>query len=92
MVRLAPRDQQLIVPLGHVDEVPPAIRVEGTEGTASAVLRALRVAGTSLSKAEIVAMTEMDDAQWTRTIRELVGVGAVLQEGERRGARYRLPR
>jgi uncharacterized protein YhaN len=92
VVRLAPRDQHLLVPLGQADESPPPIRVEDAEGGKQAVLRALRSSGTTLSKAEIVAVTGMDDVLWTKTIRELVGVGAVLQEGERRGARYRLPR
>jgi len=90
-VRLAPRDQHLLVPLGQADEAPPPIRVDDAEGGKQAVLRALRSSGMSLSKAEIVAVTGMDDVLWTKTIRELVGVGAVLQEGERRGARYRLP-
>jgi uncharacterized protein YhaN len=91
IVRLAPRDQHLAVPLGQVGEAPTMISGDDAGSDVQAVLRALRSTGTSLTKAEIVAMTGMNDAQWTKTIRELVGVGAVLQEGERRGARYRLP-
>jgi len=42
------------------------------------------------SRADVLAATGISAAQWTAAIRALLATSAVIQTGERRGARYRL--
>lgn len=75
----------------------PAGRVPrpGTRGDdpAKAILDAARDAGgRALAKAELLELSGVEHGVWTSTIRALVAQGDLVQEGERRGARYRLPR
>jgi hypothetical protein len=42
------------------------------------------------SRADVLAATGISAAQWTAAIRALLASGAIVQSGERRGARYHL--
>jgi biotin operon repressor len=46
--------------------------------------------GRVCSRAELLAATGISEADWTWAIRQLKEEGLVVQEGEKRGARYRL--
>ena len=54
------------------------------------VREALRESGDALGRSDLVACTGMPDCAWEPTIRRLVESGTVLQEGAKRGAKYRL--
>lgn len=88
VVRLAARDhdaEALTASGGY------AARSDGEgDAPAQAVLQALRDASRPLSKAEILAFGGVDESSWARVIRTLVDSGAVRQDGQKRGARYRL--
>jgi hypothetical protein len=58
---------------------------------AAAILECLGRSATPLGRAEILAETGITDIDWTTTIRSLVGEGRVIQEGQKRGTKYRLP-
>jgi hypothetical protein len=45
--------------------------------------------GRDHSRAEILENTGINEADWTWAIRQLKEQGEVVQQGERRGARYR---
>jgi uncharacterized protein YhaN len=63
------------------------------EEAAQAILDALREAGgRALAKSELLELSGVAEAAWTSTIRTLVARGVLVQEGQRRGARYRLCR
>jgi hypothetical protein len=42
------------------------------------------------SRADVLATTGISATQWTAAIRALLAASAVIQTGERRGARYQL--
>jgi hypothetical protein len=54
------------------------------------VLEAIRSAGRPLGKSEILARARIDGAAWWSTIGSLRRRALVIQEGDRRGATYRL--
>jgi len=71
---------------------------EGTTGTpssgeewAESILSALRQSEEPMSRSQLLEATGMPSNAWNRIIRSLKDQGAVVQEGERRGATYRLP-
>jgi predicted type IV restriction endonuclease len=74
------------------DDATASRRHEARVGSASEygamVLEALRVAAQPLGRADLVTLTGMPDDVWSLTIRHLLDQGAVIQEGERRGAKY----
>ncbi|MGH8980671.1 MAG: ATP-binding protein, partial [Acidimicrobiales bacterium] len=76
VVRLEPRRH---------DGAPP------TNGAATErLLAALEESdGQGLGKAELMARSGVSESQWPTAIRALVRRGSVVQEGEKRGARYR---
>ena len=41
------------------------------------------------AKADVLAATSITDGQWNAAIADLIAVGRVERQGERRGARYR---
>lgn len=43
------------------------------------------------AKADVLAATGITDGQWNTAIAELLAAGRVERQGERRGARYRVP-
>jgi|GEM_PF-139871 len=56
---------------------------------AKRVLACLQQAARPLGKSEILSETALDEARWPATVRHLLEAGLVVQEGARRGARYR---
>ena len=88
VVRLSPRDHDAAAPAASVGY--PAGADGETEPASQAVLRALSDASRPLSKAELLASGAIDESSWSRAIRSLVDSGAVRQDGQKRGARYRL--
>lgn len=74
-----------VPPVAGTPEVPVA-------DTAQRVLLVLRQSATALGKQEILASTEVAEAEWGRTIRALLDSGQVEQIGVRRGAVYRVHR
>ncbi|HCF57161.1 MAG TPA: hypothetical protein DFS52_04070, partial [Myxococcales bacterium] len=66
------------------------------EEAAEAVLEALRAAAEPLSKSEVLEAIErqrglqLGTSAWNATIKALKEQNAVVQEGEKKGARYRL--
>jgi hypothetical protein len=64
----------------------------GEAGSWSArVVECLRAAGTPLGRAEVISRSGLPGGLWQATIASLVAAGRVVREGEKRGARYRLP-
>jgi len=61
------------------------------DDVAERILACLRGAGSPLGRREICDRGQIDERAWPTAIRALVGQRLVIQEGERRGARYRLP-
>ncbi len=55
------------------------------------VVGCLGAARAPLGKSEIILQSGLPDGLWQATITSLVTEGRVLREGEKRGARYRLP-
>lgn len=84
VVRLSPRRHEGRAHAG--DGSGP--KVSSAEARVLAVLRA--AGGRSLGKAEVMAMSGVPASTWPAVIRALVRRGSLVQEGERRGARYRL--
>lgn len=79
VVRLEPRRH----------DVPPPD--DGPMSAEERIVAALRASGgRSLAKADLVASSGVPESKWATTIRSLVRQGSLVQEGERRGARYRL--
>jgi DNA repair exonuclease SbcCD ATPase subunit len=78
-------------PAGSPDKDVPGERRRrnGVAADSARVLACLRQAGRPLGRSEILAATGLDEARWPATIRHLLDTGQVLQEGARRGARYR---
>jgi uncharacterized protein YhaN len=96
VVRLDARDHDLpLVSAGGAEELvvdPSPRRKDDDPSNAQAVLEALRNAGQPLSKAQLVPMSGIAEASWPQVIRALLDRGVVVQEGQKRGAKYRLPR
>ena len=57
---------------------------------AQAILDVVRRMGRPVSKAEILTAAAIPEDRWPQAIRRLVDTGAVVQEGVKRGARYRV--
>jgi tRNA splicing endonuclease len=53
-------------------------------------LDVVRRVGRPLSKAEILLSAAIPEERWPQAIRRLVGTGALVQEGLKRGTRYRV--
>ena len=58
-------------------------------GGIPARLLAAMQSGRAYARAELLAATGITEADWTWAIRQLKEGGLVVQEGEKRGARYR---
>lgn len=94
IVRLAPRNHDEL--LGAASSVPSAGLVSNWDGSGGSptdrlLIAAQNTAGAALTKAELLAESGVAAASWPAAIRELVSSGALVQEGQKRGARYRLP-
>lgn len=64
----------------------------GLGAAEQAILAATRsAAGRALTKAELLERSGTEEAQWPTAIRSLVTSGLLVQEGQKRGARYRVP-
>ncbi|MFI5298552.1 MAG: Eco57I restriction-modification methylase domain-containing protein, partial [Polyangiales bacterium] len=71
-------------------ETPLALRSAVPLGTAAkTVLEAIKRAGGAIGKSEILAKARINDAEWGPAIVALKEARLVVQEGEKRGARYR---
>jgi hypothetical protein len=70
----------------------PRGMVAGDASPASAILDFLGSHAGWHAKANILAATGILDGQWSVAIADLIGGGKVERQGERRGARYRVPR
>jgi hypothetical protein len=57
----------------------------------AAVLDCVRTSGQSLSKAEILAATGLDESLWPKLLAQLRDAGQIVQQGQKRGTRYTLP-
>jgi len=68
----------------------PGARAAAGEATQAAIVGVLEEAGAPLGKADILDRAGIADSAWTPAIRALVERGAVIQEGAKRGAKYRL--
>ena len=79
--RSAPRRAGLLQPASTA-------RRSGTD-CAEAILDVVRRVGRAVSKAEILAAAEIPEERWPQAIRRLVDAGSLVQEGVKRGARYR---
>ena len=66
----------------------PTKRPSGTD-CAEAILDVVRRVGRPLSKADILAAAQIPEERWPQAIRRLVDAGTLVQEGVKRGARYR---
>jgi hypothetical protein len=64
----------------------------GVGGGRGRVLRCLREAGEGLGKAALLEGAGLSEGEWLGVIRGLLSEGAVVQEGQKRGTRYRLAR
>lgn len=97
VVRLVPRDHdQPPQSAGDADRTPLARersgRATGTgrHAAVSEILAAARRSGgRALSKADLLDLSGVSEAQWTSAVRALVERGDLVQEGQKRGARYR---
>jgi hypothetical protein len=56
----------------------------------TAILGFLRACDGWCAKADIIAATGITDGQWNTSIANLIAVGTVDRQGEKRGARYRI--
>jgi uncharacterized protein YhaN len=94
VVRLRPRDHDAPVVASRADltAVADGSSARPVRSEEQTVLDYLRTVDGSLSKAEILSATAIDEATWPRAIRRLLDTGAVVQKGQKRGARYRLVR
>jgi len=96
VAQLGARDHSLpLVAVGAAGEpaLEPVSRGgDGTEPSVQAVLGVLRLAPSPLSKAEIVASAGIPEELWPQVVRALLDRGLIVQEGQKRGAKYRLPR
>jgi hypothetical protein len=96
IVRLSARDHGLpLASAGGAEELvvdPSPRRKDNDASNTQAVLEALRNAAQPLSKAQLVPMSGIAEASWPQVIRALLDRGVVVQEGQKRGAKYRLPR
>lgn len=65
-------------------------RVAAARGHEQAVIEVLQATAASLGKTDILARASIPESAWQAVIRSLVDGGLVVQEGAKRGARYRL--
>jgi len=82
------------VATGEADVQTPALsarRVSGFGNESVVIVEVLRASTAALSKTEILSRSDIDEGKWSQTIRSLVETGSVIQEGQKRGAKYRLP-
>jgi len=68
----------------------PAAAVGPDPALLNQVQAAIAAVSDGASRADVLAATGISAAQWTTAIRALLAGGAVIQTGERRGARYQL--
>ena len=68
----------------------PAANQPGLGGIPTRILAAMQP-GRDYSRADFLAVTGISEADWIWAIRQLKEQGRVVQKGEKRGARYRLP-
>ncbi len=69
---------------------PVSARMSAAE-CQSRIMSALRQAKRPLQKAEIINATGISPSTWNIRIKELMGEGKVLRQGDRRDTKYRLP-
>lgn len=96
VVRLAPRNYDQPPASVAADARPPvATRASGRGEREAAEQEILAAAsggnGRALTKAELLERSGVAETQWTGAVRSLVEQGALIQEGQKRGARYRVP-
>jgi len=91
---LSARDHSapVVAPERPVSRARSGPRASGGEGEAheAAILDVLAGARAPMGKSEILSQAAIPDSAWTAAIRALVERGAVIQEGAKRGAKYRL--
>lgn len=88
VVRLPPRDHGQ--PPAGPAPAPGAVAA-GRDAVAERLLAAARDAGgPARSKAELLELSGIAEAAWPAAVRALVERGALVQEGQKRGARYRV--
>jgi uncharacterized protein YhaN len=64
---------------------------EPIDRAAEAVLEVLRSASRPLGKAEILELSRVPAERWAPTIRHLIATDQVVQDGQKKGARYHVP-
>lgn len=70
-------------------ENPGASNRDEITGIQKAIIDHLRKQPSWYAKAAILAATNTPEAQWKMAIDELIAVGKVEKQGEKRGTRYR---
>jgi DNA-binding IclR family transcriptional regulator len=68
----------------------PATDAPPLSAAAKKLWRALRGATQPLGKSDLLERSGLDEAEWRDAIEELRAAGVVEQQGERRGAKYRV--
>ena len=68
----------------------PPEKTQTSADPAEAILACLRGSSEPLGRTELLARTGIDPKAWRPAIQKLLDAGQLIQEGERRGARYRL--
>jgi len=79
-------------PISNDDSEPPlpTLAPKRTGDPAERILACLASAGVSLGRRELCEQTGIDERAWTNAIHALIAQGFVVQEGHKRGTRYRL--
>lgn len=94
IVRLAERDHDLRPISSHVEASSgdDAGTRDRTGDAEQRILKAARsAAGRGLAKSELLELSGVPESQWQTSIRSLVDRHVLVQEGNKRGARYRVP-
>lgn len=87
---LAAETQDAYRPQGGQAALPAANRPVPSNRPVPARILAAMNPGRDHSRAEILEATGLSEADWTWAIRQLKEQGDVVQQGEKRGARYLL--
>lgn len=77
-------------PVQAVKSIERSASQPATQGNITEAILATMQPGQIYSRADLLVATGIAEADWTWAIRQLKDDGLVVQEGEKRGARYRL--
>ena len=91
VIELEPRNQDIAVLAGGDSRAHQTgiVGASNKSGRSDAILSCVAGAFEPISKQEILAQTGLSEGEWNGAIRALVDSGRIVQEGQKRGARYR---